>query len=573
MLRNPMLRAFAVATALVLTMAAARTAAATTALLVPQGTAFAAIGHSCGGIQEQAFATGFDATSGFPIGDVYVQTRCGGSGRGGGYHTTTYSAWIAATWDFTGTLVDSAVLASAPTDVDPTFSAFDAAGNEVYNQLNVVNGASCSVGNTSYCAYRAYLALAAGFVPAPRVIGISGTSGPATGGTTVTITGTGFTDATAVSFGDTPAASFVVNGDTSITATAPAASAGTVDVTVTTAGGTSAADANDQFTFIAAPTVSGVDPNDGPVDGGTLVTISGTGLTNAIEVDFGESPAGFTVNDDGSLTAMSPAAEAPDAVRITVATIGGTSPRTAAAVFTYTASGPTTSCGDGTVDPGEQCDDGAANGTPGDCCGPTCTFQPEGSACADDGTLCTADVCDGAGSCTHASTPSFACIPPDVTGGASLVLRTLPSGRNETAFAWTKGPAVALADFGDPTAGEQLELCVYEASGPDAWTLATRGAPSIAGGGRWTRSTTRWKFRSTSGAPDGVTGLTLTASTLPLKAKIQVVATHSPTFPTLPLAPGGAVVAELMTSTGTCWGAAFSAPSVDTAKKYEAKSD
>src|SRR5215472_11332984 len=98
--------------------------ASPTLLSLPQSTAFAVLGHSCGGIQEQAFAAGFDATSGFPTGDVYLSTRCGGSGRGGGYHTTTYSAWVGATWDLTGALVSYVVLSAAPA-VDPTFSAFD----------------------------------------------------------------------------------------------------------------------------------------------------------------------------------------------------------------------------------------------------------------------------------------------------------------------------------------------------------------------------------------------------------------------------------------------------------------
>src|SRR5262249_39994677 len=43
------------------------------------------------------------------------------------------------------------------------------------------------------------------------------------------------------------------NGDPSIPPTSPAHTAGTVDITVTTAGGTSATNANDQFTFVAAP--------------------------------------------------------------------------------------------------------------------------------------------------------------------------------------------------------------------------------------------------------------------------------------------------------------------------------
>jgi hypothetical protein len=246
------------------------------------------------------------------------------------------------TWDYTGAVVSSNVLTAAP-PVDPTFSAVDSFGNEVYNQLNAVNvlPADCTVGNTTYCSYRAYLSLAPTFVPAPRVTSLSVTSGPAVGGTSVTITGTGFTGATAVAFGDTAAASFTVNGDTSITAVSPAAGAATVDVTVTTAGGTSAASSGDRFTFIAAPTVTGVSPNGGTVNGGTTVTITGANFTYAAAVYFGETPAGFTVNDDASITAVSPPGEAPDTVDVTVVTAGGTSARSAADRFTYT---PATGC-------------------------------------------------------------------------------------------------------------------------------------------------------------------------------------------------------------------------------------
>jgi hypothetical protein len=91
----------------------------------------------------------------------------------------------------------------------------------------------------------------------PAVTSLSPTSGPASGGTSVTITGTDFTGASAVKFGGTAAASFAVNSDTQITATSPAGS-GTVDVTVTTIGGTSATSASDEFTFVPAPTVTAI---------------------------------------------------------------------------------------------------------------------------------------------------------------------------------------------------------------------------------------------------------------------------------------------------------------------------
>ncbi len=73
--------------------------------------------------------------------------------------------------------------------------------------------------------------------PLPTVTGINPNNGPVAGGTSVTITGTGLTDATAVNFGNTAATNVVVVSDSSITATSPVGT-GTVDVTVTTNGGT-----------------------------------------------------------------------------------------------------------------------------------------------------------------------------------------------------------------------------------------------------------------------------------------------------------------------------------------------
>ena len=60
-------------------------------------------------------------------------------------------------------------------------------------------------------------------------------------------------------------------------------------------------------------------------------------------------------------------------------------------------------CGNGAVDAGEQCDDGAANGTAGSCCAANCTFKTSGTACTDDGNPCTTDTCSGSSNlCQHA---------------------------------------------------------------------------------------------------------------------------------------------------------------------------
>ena len=72
----------------------------------------------------------------------------------------------------------------------------------------------------------------------PLVTSLRSRSGPVTGGTRVTIGGTGFSGATAVRFGDTPAASFTVDSDTRISAVSPARDRGLTKVTVTTPAGT-----------------------------------------------------------------------------------------------------------------------------------------------------------------------------------------------------------------------------------------------------------------------------------------------------------------------------------------------
>ncbi len=184
------------------------------------------------------------------------------------------------------------------------------------------------------------------FLAAPTITSVSPTSGPSGGGTSVIITGTDLTGATDVSFGATPAASFTVDTPTQITATSPAHLAATVDITATTAAGTSATSANDEFTFVATPTITSVSPASGPAGGGTSVTITGTALTGATDVSFGATPAAsFTVDNDTQITATSPA-HAAATVDVTATTPGGTTAITANDEFTFESvtSGCSTSC-------------------------------------------------------------------------------------------------------------------------------------------------------------------------------------------------------------------------------------
>ena len=176
----------------------------------------------------------------------------------------------------------------------------------------------------------------------PAVTGVKPASGPGAGGTKVTVSGVDFVGATSVLFGSAAATSFTINAaGTSIVAIAPAASAGTVDITVTTPLGTSLAIHPDEYTYLA-PVVSSVTPVSGPGAGGTKVTIRGSALNGANQVLFGGIPAqSYTVSANGStITAYSPSAQA-GTVDVTVATPGGTSAVVPADKFTFL--GPTVS--------------------------------------------------------------------------------------------------------------------------------------------------------------------------------------------------------------------------------------
>jgi hypothetical protein len=174
------------------------------------------------------------------------------------------------------------------------------------------------------------------YIAAPSVASLNPASGPTAGGTIVTITGANFTGASEVDFGTTAALAFTVVSDTSITATSPAGT-GVVDVTVTTPGGKSTTSANDQFSYLAAPTVTSLNPAGGPLAGGTLVTITGTGFTGATAVHFGGNLAtNLTVVSDTSITVDSPAGTG--TVNVLVTTPGGTSATSPSDLFSY---GPT----------------------------------------------------------------------------------------------------------------------------------------------------------------------------------------------------------------------------------------
>ena len=113
-----------------------------------------------------------------------------------------------------------------------------------------VRARDASAGSGPYDSFRAYtIAVVVPAPAAPIVSGLSPTGGPAAGGVLVTLTGSGFTGATSVTFGG-QTATFTLVSDTTITATAPSGS-GAVRVVVTTASGSNTDTAGNLFTYAA----------------------------------------------------------------------------------------------------------------------------------------------------------------------------------------------------------------------------------------------------------------------------------------------------------------------------------
>ncbi len=187
-------------------------------------------------------------------------------------------------------------------------TAWSALGSGANNTVNALamNGTTQLIVGGSFTAagnkFSPYLAKVINLLGAtPTISSFTPTS--AGTGTTVTITGTSFTDATAVSFGDATATSFTVVDATSITAVVANGATGTISVT--TPGGI--AISTGTFTFLPAPTITSFSPTSGAI--GSSVTITGTNFNTTAAnniVYFGATKATVTAATAFNLTVTVP---------------------------------------------------------------------------------------------------------------------------------------------------------------------------------------------------------------------------------------------------------------------------
>ena len=149
-------------------------------------------------------------------------------------------------------------------------------------------------------------------VPVPTISGIAPTH--ASPGTTVALTGTNLTGATAVAFNGKAAFSFTVASSTEIDAVVPgSATSGTIQVTTPNGATTSPS-----FTVDAAlvPTLASFTPS--ALASGTVATLTGTHFVGATQVQFnGVNATSFSVASDTQIQATAPAGLSAGAITVT----------------------------------------------------------------------------------------------------------------------------------------------------------------------------------------------------------------------------------------------------------------
>jgi uncharacterized delta-60 repeat protein len=243
-------------------------------------------------------------------------------------------------------------------------------------------------------------------------------------------------------------------------------------------------------------------------------------------------------------------------------------------------------CGNGTVELGEQCDDG--NTLDGDCCTSRCAFDVMGTACTTDGDACTNDECNASGTCGHTPVtcalcetcdsaigcyegPSAGCLGIAPGGRSSFQVKDrLPNTSDVARWKWQSG-LVAVGDFGDPLATDDYALCVYQGAGQTLW--ARRTAP--AGGACHFRPC--WKALAPNGAkyadreltPDGVSSLLLRSNVpgrVQLKWKGKGTSLALPSLGTLSLP----VRVQLQRTGGACWDVTYATAKTATPATFTA---
>ena len=126
------------------------------------------------------------------------------------------------------------------------------------------------------------------YISSPTIGSITPNHGPMVGGTGITIEGSGFIAIPTILIGGVPCTDVYFGRSGYLECYTGAAPAGLVDVTITNSD-SGTVTATNAYTY-DGPTIGSIDPNHGPMAGGTTITINGTGFANGTTITVGGAP-------------------------------------------------------------------------------------------------------------------------------------------------------------------------------------------------------------------------------------------------------------------------------------------
>lgn len=147
-------------------------------------------------------------------------------------------------------------------------------------------------------------------LPGPTLTAVAPASGPSSGGTLITLTGTNFFASPTVLVNDVPAVNVTRVSATQVTAATPPGTPGVVNVVLANTDGQEASLVA-AFAYVAPPGVTAISPTNGPSLGGTRITITGADFQPGLTVRIGGSPAfGAVMTTPNTVTAITPSSMA-----------------------------------------------------------------------------------------------------------------------------------------------------------------------------------------------------------------------------------------------------------------------
>ncbi len=202
----------------------------------------------------------------------------------------------------------------------------------------------------------------------------------------------------------------------------------------------------------------------------------------------------------------------------------------------------------------------------------SCGIAPVGVFCEDDGSLCTMDRCDGAGTCVHAPFVEPNCVQPGPAKASLVVKDNADDTKDSLTFKLSSDAVEVVGDFGDPVNSDDYQLCLFDAADP---APSRKLFPVVPHGGLcgtkpcWKPTKTGFKYANKAGTPQGVGSVVLKLSktgnpSIVVKGKGAHLGA-----PAIPLTTP--VTAQLKATNGRCWSATFPNATKNASGQFSAK--